>query len=164
MLFDICYQFCTAKNLIFRINFYIRIWLSVWLFSTFWTLPFLLQITFISFLPLLYKSMNLSECYRLWRALGIWLLAILLSPILTSTFLLLVNSSYLFPLIFSLSLSLWLFLPVDNCFINNLVIFTSMLYGWRSHEATVRERLIHTDRRPNLKTLKHQRTPDCNET
>jgi len=84
----------------------------------------------------------------------------IVSPLLTSPFLLLVTSSYLLPL---LSLSLWLFLPVEKCFTNNLGVSTSMLCGWRSHEASVRERLIGTGRRPNSKTLKHQRTLDCNE-
>ena len=48
------YQFCTFKNLIFSIHFHLGIWLLAWLLSHLLTLPFLLQVTSISFLPLLF--------------------------------------------------------------------------------------------------------------
>ena len=47
---------------------------------------------------------------------------------------------------------LWVFLAVENCFTNNLGVLSSMLYGWRSVEATVREGPKARDRRVNSKT------------
>ena len=40
-----------------------------------------------------------------------------------------------------------MFLAVENCFTINLGVLSSVLYGWRSLEATVRERLKARGRR-----------------
>jgi len=55
------------------------------------------------------------------------------------------------------------FLAVENSFTTNLKVLSSVLYGWRSPEATVREGPKARGRRINFKTLKHQRTPASRE-
>ena len=63
LLFSICYQFCTFKNLIFCIHFHLGMWLLAWLLSPVLTLPFLPQVTSISSLPLLFST---KLCESLW--------------------------------------------------------------------------------------------------
>ena len=54
-------------------------------------------------------------------------------------------------------------LTVENLFIINLDVLSSVLYGWRSLEATVRIRLKVRGRRLKSKTQEHQKTPDFRE-
>ena len=110
----------------------------------------------------------------LWISVGVlgcgehlrnWLLARLVSPFLTPPLLLLVTSIYLLPLLFSMKLCepLWVSLTVENLFTINLDVLSSVLYGWRSLEATVRIRLKARGRRLISKTWEHQRTADSRE-
>ena len=110
--------------------------------------------------------------------LGIRLLTRLLSPHLTPPFLLPITS-YLPPPFSLLYITVWISLGDPGPyslyrFVNlsrsswlwrivspiNLGVLSSMLYGWRSLEVTVREGLKARGRRLNSKTLEHQRTPD----
>jgi len=54
-------------------------------------------------------------------------------------------------------------LIVENLFSINLDVLSSVLYGWRSLEATVRIRLKTRGRRLKSQTQEHQRTPDSRE-
>ena len=94
-----------------------------------------------------------------------WLLARLLSPFLTPPLLLLVTSIYLLPLLFSMKLCepLWVSLTVENLFTINLDVLSSVLYGWRSLEATVSIRLKARGRGLKSQTWEHQKTPDSRE-
>ena len=56
-----------------------------------------------------------------------------------------------------------MFLAVESCFIINLRVLSSVLYRWRSLEATVREGLKPRGRRLNSRSLEYQRTPDSRE-
>ena len=56
--------------------------------------------------------------------------------------------------------SLWVFLSVESCFTINLGIFSSVLYEWRSLDATVREGPKLRGRGLNSRTLEQHRTPD----
>ena len=110
----------------------------------------------------LWISLGVLDC---GEHLGNCLLARLLSPVLTPPLLLLVTSISFLPLLFSMQHreSLWVSLTVENCFTINLDVSSSVLYGWRSLEATVREGLKARGRRLNYKTWEHQRTPDFRE-
>jgi len=55
------------------------------------------------------------------------------------------------------------FRTVENCFTINLGVLSSVLYGWRRLEATLREGPKARGRRLNSKTLEHQRTSDSRE-
>jgi len=57
----------------------------------------------------------------------------------------------------------WVFLDVESCFFINLRIFSSVQYGWRSLEATVRGGPKPRGRRLNSRILEHQSTPDSRE-
>ena len=87
----------------------------------------------------------------LWRAHRELITAKLLSPLLIPP-LLLVTSISLLPLLFSMQLCepLWVSLTVENIFTINLDV--SVVYGWRSLEATIRIRLKARGRRPKPKT------------
>ena len=54
-------------------------------------------------------------------------------------------------------------LTVENIFTINLDVLSSVLYGWRSLEATVRIRLKVRGRRLKSQTQEHQKTPDFRE-
>ena len=58
---------------------------------------------------------------------------------------------------------LWVSLTVENLFSINLDVLSSVLYGWRRIEATVRIRLKARGKRLKVKTLEHQKTPDFRE-
>ena len=99
----------------------------------------------------------------LWISLGVpgcgehlrnWLLARLVSLLLTPPLLLLVTSISLLPLLFYMLLCepLWVYLTVENLFTINLGVLSSRLYGWRSLEATVSIRLKARCRRLKSKT------------
>ena len=128
--------------------------------------PFLLLAISASFLPLLYvtpwTSLRDPDC---GEHIGKWLLASLLSPLLIPPLLLLVTSISLLPLRFSMWLCepLWVSLTVEKLFIINLDVLLSVLYRWRSFEATVKIRLKTRSRRLKSKSWKHQRTPDSRE-
>ena len=51
----------------------------------------------------------------------------------------------------------------ENLFTINLDVLSSVLYGWRSLEATIRIRLKARGRRPKSKTRAHQKTPDSRD-
>ena len=51
-------------------------------------------------------------------------------------------------------------LTVENLFTINLDVLSSVVYGWRSLEATIRIRLKTRGRRLKSKTLEEQKTPD----
>ena len=94
----------------------------------------------------------------------IGILARLLSPLLIPPLLLLVTSISLS--LFSSpcnSVNLWVSFTVENLFTINLDVLSSMLYGWRSLEATARIRLKTRGRRLKPQTWKHQRAPDSRE-
>ena len=87
------------------------------------------------------------------KHLGNWLLARFLSPLLTPLFCswLPLSSSSLFCSLCNYG-SLSVSLGVEDCFTINLDLLASVLYGWRSLEATVREGLKARVRRLNSKT------------
>ena len=58
---------------------------------------------------------------------------------------------------------LWVSLTVENPFTINLEVLLSVLYGWRSLEATGRIRLKSRGKRLKTNTWEHQRTPDYRE-
>ena len=84
---------------------------------------------------------------------------------MTRPLLLLVTYISLLSLLFSVLLYkyFWVFLAVESCFDINLGVLSSVLYRWRTLEATVRERLKPRGRRLNFRTSEHQRTPDIRE-
>ena len=93
-----------------------------------------------------------------------WLLASLLSPLLIPPLLLLVTSipppsSILHVICVPLQVSL----TVEKLFFINLDVLSSVLYKWRSLEATVRIRLKTRGKRLKSKSWEHQRTPESRE-
>ena len=76
------------------------------------------------------------------------------SPLLTLPLLLLVTFISLLPLVFSMYLRerLWISLTVENLFSLDLDVLSSVLYVWRTLEATVRIRLKARGRRLKSKT------------
>jgi len=52
---------------------------------------------------------------------------------------------------------------VENIFTINLDVLSSVVYGWRSLEVTVRMRLKARGRRLKFKTSEHQETPESRE-
>ena len=109
-----------------------------------WT-ELLLLVTSISFLPFL-LSMELHEPLSVsdyGEQIGNWLLTRMLSPLLIPPLLFLVTSISLLPLIFFMWLCelLWVSLTVENLFTINLDVLSSVLYGWRSLEATIKRKL-----------------------
>ena len=110
----------------------------------------------------LWTSLRVPDC---GEHIGDWLLARLLSPLLIPSLLLLVTSISLLPLLFS-TLTLWISLGVphlEKLFIISLDVLSSVLYRWRSPEATVRIRLKARGRMLKSKIWEHQRTPDSRE-
>ena len=77
-----------------------------------------------------------------------------INHLLTPPLLPLVTSISLLPLFFSMQLCdpLWVSLTVETLFTINLDVFSLMLYGWRSLEATVRIRQKARGRRLKSKT------------
>ena len=94
-----------------------------------------------------------------------WLLASLLSPLLIQPHLIPVTSNYPLPLLFSTQLCepLWVSLTVEKLFIFNLAVLSTVLYRWRSLDATVKIRLKTRSRRLKFESWEHQRTPDSRE-
>ena len=84
---------------------------------------------------------------------------------MTPHFLLLVTPISLLPLLFSIKPyeSLWVILGVENCFTINLGVLSSVIYGWRNFEVTVRERTKGRGRSLNSRNLEHQITLDSSE-
>ena len=58
---------------------------------------------------------------------------------------------------------LWVSLNVEKLFIFNLDVLSSVLYRWRSLEATVKIKLKTRSRRLKSKSWEHQRTPESRE-
>ena len=153
----------------FSIHFHLGVWLLAWLLSPLLTFP-LPPPTFppghlnlLSPTSFLYFTLWISLAFLgCGEHLGNWLLAILVSPILTPPLLLLVTSISRLPLLFCMKLCepLWVALTVKNLFTINLDVLSSLLYGWKSLEAIIREGLNVRARRLNSKILEHQRTPD----
>ena len=110
----------------------------------------------------LWFSLRVTDC---GEHIGNCLLAGLLSSLLIPPLLLLVTSIFLLPLIFSMKFCepLWVSFPVGNLYTINLEVLSSVVYGWRSLEATVRIRLKTRGRRLKPQTWEHQRTPDSRE-
>ena len=121
------------------------------------------------FLPppfLLYPTLGISlHIPRYGEHFGNWLLARSVSLLLIPPLLLLVTYISLLSLLFSIQLCelLWVSLTMEKLFIINIDVLSPVLYRWRSLEATVRIRLKSRDRRLNIKTWEHQRTPDSRE-
>ena len=106
-----------------------------------------------------WTSLSVPDC---GEQIGSWLLAGLLSPLLIPPLLLLVTSISWSPTSSFLHVTqpLWVSLTVENLFTINLDVLSSVLYEWRSLEATVRIRLQTRGRRLKSKTWEHWKSFD----
>ena len=98
----------------------------------------------------LYNSVNLFGFLGCGEHLGNRLLARSVSFLLTPPLLLLVTSISILSM--QLCKLLWVSLIVEKLFIINIDVLSSVLYRWRSLEATVRIRLKSRGRRLKIKT------------
>ena len=121
------------------------------------TLLFLPQITSISYLPLLFSIQFCESLWVFWATENTQGTEYCIDLSLSSwvpVFLLLFISISLLPLLFFMQLCepLWVSLAVGNCFTINLDVLSSVLYRWRSLEATVKIRLKIRSRRLKSKS------------
>ena len=156
------------KNPTFSTHFYSGVWLLVWSLSPPFDSPFSspYHLYFLPptslFNPILWISVGVLGCgEHLGNRVPPRSVSLLLNPpFFSSCSSLSLSSSPL------LHVTLWTFLGVPHCenlFTINLEALLSVLYGWRSLEATGKIRLKSRGKRLKPKTWEHQRTPDYRE-